>query len=189
MRLCFCSNTVIVLGRPGTQGQPPGEPVPAATTSAAGLPVRAEPFARPRDTRLPSPATSHAGVRTAPRDRVGRNSRLLFQAEGPQALPRGTDGRNPLSRAFCPCHPQTQPAGIIGQLDEQGRLPSRPEPGSPQPAAGREPGTNLSPVTGSILLRVSRSMTESNGTFRKNTLWGENSTTVSQRGPRPGLGP
>lgn len=45
---------------------------------------------------------------------------------------------------------------------------------SPQVANPREPGTNLSPVTGSVLLRVSRSMTESNGTFRKNTLQGRN---------------
>lgn len=45
---------------------------------------------------------------------------------------------------------------------------------SPQRAAAYcRAGTNLSPVTGSVLLRLSRSMTESNGTFRKNTLRGE----------------
>lgn len=47
-------------------------------------------------------------------------------------------------------------------------------PGSPQVATLREPCTDLSPVTGSVLLRVSRSMMESNGTFRKNTLQGKN---------------
>lgn len=44
---------------------------------------------------------------------------------------------------------------------------------SPRRATHCRAGTDLSPVTGSVLLRLSRSMTESNGTFRKNTLQGE----------------
>ena len=48
----------------------------------------------------------------------------------------------------------------------------------PRGAWPREPGTDLSPVTGSVLLRVSRSMIESSGTFRKNTLWGQDEHMV-----------
>ena len=44
---------------------------------------------------------------------------------------------------------------------------------SPRRATHCRAGTDLSPVMGSVLLRLSRSMTESNGTFRKNTLQGE----------------
>lgn len=144
--------------------------------------------------RPPNPAMSHARVRTATRDRVGTpfasdvRPWLLSQAGGPRTLPRGTDWRNPLSRVFCQCHAQTHPAvaSSVSWTDRAGS-PAGPGPRSPQTAGHLEPGTNLSPVTGSILLRVSRSMTESNGTFRKNTLRGENSTTVSWRGPRAGL--
>lgn len=45
-----------------------------------------------------------------------------------------------------------------------------PGPRSSLMANYLESPTNLSPVTGSVLLRVSLSMIESNGTFRKNTL-------------------
>lgn len=68
---------------------------------------------------------------------------------------------------------------------------SSPGRGTGQPPGERRsegglapgPGTDLSPVTGSVLLRVSRSMTESSGTFRKNTLWRQNRRMVSWEPP------
>lgn len=47
--------------------------------------------------------------------------------------------------------------------------------------------TNLSPVTGSVLLSVSRSRMESNGTFRKNTLERDHSSQLSVAGPGKAL--
>lgn len=53
--------------------------------------------------------------------------------------------------------------------DEETAL-GRPGPQQLSMTSHQEALTNLSPVTGSILLSVSRSRMESNGTFRKNTL-------------------
>ena len=146
-------------------------------------------------------AISHAGVRAEPRTEPANISTtaveprtliflLLFQEKSADRKRRGASWGNPLSRVFCQSSLASsleQPRPGIGQLHgERGSLVGR-GPWSPQRAAHWEPGTNLSPVTGSVLLRVSRSMMESNGTFRKNTLRGRSSTTVSRREPQAGL--
>lgn len=101
---------------------------------------------------------------------------LLFQEKrGRQEAQRSYSWGNPLSRVFCQSSLASSLETSVSYVGRGG------------PWRGVEPGTNLSPVTGSVLLRVSRSMMESNGTFRKNTLRGRTSTMVSWREPQAAL--
>lgn len=100
--------------------------------------------------------------------------RFLFQAKTvDRRSPKEPAGWTPFldsSVSSHQGHPWSSPPVASASQAERGGSPAGPGPGSPPTARHWEPGTNLSPVTGSILLRVSRSRMESNGTFRKNTL-------------------
>lgn len=126
-------------------------------------------------------------------DRVGEHSANFCRAldinflatrpgRGSTDAARGAGWMNPLSRVSVSSHqwhPWSHPAVASVSQTERGGSLAGPGSWRPQMASHREPGTNLSPVMGSVLLRVSRSRTESNGTFRKKTLQGKNQPTVS----------
>lgn len=136
-----------------------GDPCPAAAShTGVGEAARGQ---RARALQPSLPRRGHARSDSSSRQRRSTDVAQRSRLDGPpfwtllSVVTRVTPGAVP---------PWHRPAS------GERRLPSRTWPRKPADGPPLEPGTNLSPVTGSILLRVSRSRMESNGTFRKNTL-------------------